>query len=96
MFGSEYLWLGRFHECLHISTCQYALIVRDWVTLICWEASACVRHSIGRTKVTQIYKKTGYLHAVQLILGHTKMEGTVRSLAVELEDTLVRAEGIET
>ena len=59
MVGSEYLWPGRFHERLHISTRQYARIVRDWVTSIGLEASAYGTHSMRRTKVTQIYKKTG-------------------------------------
>ena len=95
MVGSEYLWLGRFHERLHISTRQYARIVRDWVTSIGLEASAYGTHSMRRTKVTQIYKKTGNLRAVQLLLGHTKMDSTVRYLGVELEDALAIAEAIE-
>jgi integrase len=95
MLGSEYLWPGRFHERLHISTRQYARIVRDWVTSIGLEASAYGTHSMRRTKVTQIYKKTGNLRAVQLLLGHTKMDSTVRYLGVELEDALAIAEAIE-
>ena len=95
MVGSEYLWPGRFHERLHISTRQYARIVRDWVTSIGLEATAYGTHSMRRTKVTQIYKKTGNLRAVQLLLGHTKMDSTVRYLGVELEDALTIAEAIE-
>ena len=64
MIGSEYLWPGRFHERLHISTRQYARIVRDWGTSIGLEASAYGTHSMRRTKVTQIYQKTGNLRAV--------------------------------
>ncbi len=60
MIGSEYLWPGRFHERLHISTRQYARIVRDWVTSIGLEASAYGMHSMRRTKVTQIYKTGTY------------------------------------
>lgn len=48
-----------------------------------------------RTKVTRIYKKTGNLRAVQLLLGHTKMDSTVRYLGVELEDALVISESVE-
>ena len=59
MVGSEYLWPGRIHERLHISTRQYAWLVREWVTSIGLEASAYGTHSMRRTKVTQIYKKTG-------------------------------------
>ena len=93
MVGSEYLWPGRFHERLHISTRQYARIVREWVTSIGLEASAYGTHSMRRTKVTQIYKKTGNLRAVQLLLGHTKMDSTVRYLGVELEDALAQVGG---
>lgn len=55
MVGSEYLWPDRFHERFHISTRQYARIVREWVTSIGLEASAYGTHSMRRTKVTQIY-----------------------------------------
>ena len=58
-------------------------------------SSAYGTHSMRRTKVTQIYKKTGNLRAVQLLLGHTKMDSTVRYLGVELEDALAIAEAIE-
>ena len=95
MVGSEYLWPGRFHERLHISTRQYARIVREWVMSIGLEPTAYGTHSMRRTKVTQIYKKTGNLRAVQLLLGHTKMDSTVRYLGVELEDALAIAEAIE-
>jgi site-specific recombinase XerC len=95
MVGSEYLWPGRFHERLHISTRQYARIVRNWVTSIGLEASAYGTHSMRRAKVTQIYKKTGNLRAVQLLLGLTKMDSTVRYLGVELEDALAIAEAPE-
>ncbi len=95
MVGSEYLWPGRFHDRLHISTRQYARIVRDWVTSIGLEASAYGTHSMRRTIATQIYKRTGNLRAVQLLLGHTKMDSTVQYLGVELEDTLAIAEAIE-
>lgn len=95
MVGSEYLWSGRFHERLYISTRQYARVVRDWVTSISLEASAYGTPSMRRTKVTQIYKKTGNLRAVQLLFGHTKMDSTVRYLGVELEDALAITEAIE-
>ena len=95
MVGSEFLWSGRFHERFYISTRQYARIVRDWVASIGLEVTAYGTHSMRRTKVTQIYKKTGNLRAVQLLLGHTKMDSTVRYLGVELEDALAIAEAIE-
>ena len=57
MVGSEYLWPGRFHERLHISTRQYARIIRDWVTSIGLEASAYGTHTMRRTKVKKISRK---------------------------------------
>jgi len=93
MVGSEYLWTGRFHERLHISTRQYARLVREWVKSIGLEPSSYGTHSMRRTKVSQIYKKTGNLRAVQLLLGHTKMDSTVRYLGVELEDGVMREFG---
>ena len=95
MMGSEHLWPGRFHDRLHISTRQYARLVRDWVKSIGLEPSAYGTHSMRRTKVAQIYKKTGNLRAVQLLLGHTKMDSTVRYLGVELEDALTISETVE-
>ncbi len=95
MIGSEHLWPGRFHDRLHISTRQYARLVRDWVKSIGLEPSAYGTHSMRRTKVSQIYKKTGNLRAVQLLLGHTKMDSTVRYLGVELEDALAISETVE-
>ncbi|SLN11362.1 site-specific tyrosine recombinase XerC [Roseovarius litorisediminis] len=95
MVGSEYLRPGRFHERLHISTRQYARIVRDWVTSIDLEVNTYGTHSIRRTKVTQIYEKAGNLRAVQLLLGHTKKDSTVRYLGVELEDALAIAHANE-
>ena len=78
MIGSEYLWPERLHERLHISTRQYARLLRDWVKSIGLEPSAYGTHSMRRTKVGQIYRKTGNMRAVQLLLGHTKMDSTVR------------------
>lgn len=69
MIGSEYLWPGRFHERLHISTRQYARLVRDWVTSIGLEPTSYGTPTMGRTKVAQTYRKTGNLRAVQLLLG---------------------------
>jgi len=93
--GSQYLWPGRFHERPHISTRQYARLVREWVISIGLEPSAYGTHLMRRTKVAQICRKTGNLRAVQLLLGHTKMDSTVRYLGVELEDALAIAEAVE-
>jgi integrase len=95
MFGHEYLWPGRFHDRPHISTRQYARMLKNWVQSIGLDPSSYGTHSMRRTKVAQIYKKTGNLRAVQLLLGHTKMDSTVRYLGVDLEDALSISEGVE-
>ena len=95
MIGYDFLWPGRFHDPDHISTRQYARLVKEWVGSIGLEASAYGTHSLRRTKVAQIYKKTGNLRAVQLLLGHTKMDSTVRYLGVDLEDALSSSESVE-
>ena len=83
-----------FYLLFYIQPTYYRL-VRDWVTSIGLEPSAYGTHSMRRTKVAQIYRKTGNLRAVQLLLGHTKMDSTVRYLGVELEDALAIAEAVE-
>lgn len=95
MNGHEYLWPSRFQDRPHISTRQYARMLKHWVVSIGLEPSAYGTHSMRRTKVAQIYKKTGNLRAVQLLLGHTKMDSTVRYLGVDLEDALTISEGVE-
>jgi site-specific recombinase XerD len=95
MYGCDDLWPSRFHGSPHLSTRQYARILRGWVTSIGLEPSAYGTHSMRRTKAAQIYKKTGNLRAVQLLLGHTKMDSTVRYLGIELEDALEISEGVE-
>ena len=96
LVGSEYLWPGRFHERLHISTRQHARLVRGWATSIGPEPGSHGSHSMRRTKVAQIHRETGNLRAVPLLLGHTKMDSPVRYLGVELEDALAISEAVET
>lgn len=92
---SECLWPGWFHERSHISTRQHVRIVRGLVESLGLEASAFGTHSMRQTKVTQIYKKSGTLRAMQLLPGHTKMESAVRHLGIELEDARAIAEAFE-
>ena len=66
-----------------------------WVDLIGLEPSGYGTHSLRRTKVCLLYKKTGNLRACQLLLGHTKLESTVRYLGVELDDALLMSESLE-
>ncbi len=95
MIGCRFMFPSRFHDRPHISTRQYGRLVRDWVTSIDLEPSGYGTHSLRRTKAAEIYRKTGNLRAVQLLLGHTKVDSTVRYLGVELEDALSIAEKID-
>ena len=95
MIGCRFMFPSRFHDRPHISTRQYGRLVRDWVTAIGLEPSGYGTHSMRRTKAAEIYRKTGNLRAVQLLLGHTKVDSTVRYLGVELEDALSIAERID-
>jgi len=95
MLACQFMFPSRFHDRPHISTRQYGRRVRDWVTSIGLEPSAYGTHSLRRTKAAEIYRKTGNLRAVQLLLGHTKVDSTVRYLGVELEDALSIAERID-
>ena len=93
--GSRYLFPSRIHASPHISTRQYARLVHRWVESIGLESASYGTHSMRRTKAAQIYRKTGNLRAVQLLLGHTKLESTVRYLGIEVDDALNIAEQIE-
>jgi integrase len=93
--GSRYLFPSRLHASLHISTRQFARLVHGWVESIGLESALYGTHSLRRTKAAHIYRKTGNLRAVQLLLGHTKLESTVRYLGNEVDDALNMAEQIE-
>ena len=93
--NGQYLFPSRFHDQPHISTRQYARIVHHWVERAGLDSSAYGTHSMRRTKAAQIYKKTGNLRAVQLLLGHTKLESTVRYLGIEVDDALSISEQVE-
>ncbi|MFZ2004715.1 MAG: tyrosine-type recombinase/integrase [Stellaceae bacterium] len=93
--SGKYLFPSRLHDQSHISTRQYARIVHRWVERSGLDGSAYGTHSMRRTKVAQIYKKTGNLRAVQPLLGHTKLESTVRYLGIEVDDALAISEQVE-
>lgn len=88
----QYLFPSRVHASLHISTRQYARIVDKWIASIGLDPSAYGTHTMRRTKATLIYRRTKNLRAVQLLLGHTKLESTVRYLGIEVDDALDIAE----
>lgn len=91
----DYLFPSRLHASPHLATRQYYRIVKEWVEAIGLDPSAYGTHSLRRTKATLIYRRTHNLRAVQLLLGHTKIESTVRYLGVELDDALELAERTE-
>ena len=91
----DYLFKSRFSSSVHLSTRQYARIVKKWVSSIGLDPSVYATHSMRRTKPSLIYKRTKNLRAVQLLLGHTKLESTVKYLGVEVEDALEIAEQTE-
>ena len=93
--NGKYLFPSRFKAHLHLSTRQYARIVHAWVESAGLDGSAYGTHSMRRTKAAQIYKKTGNLRAVQLLLGHTKLESTARYLGIEVDDALSISEQVE-
>jgi integrase len=94
--GNEgYLFPSRFRAQPHLSTRQYLRIVHAWVERAGLDESAYGTHSMRRTKAAQIYKKTGNLRAVQLLLGHTKLESTARYLGIEVDDALSISEQVE-
>lgn len=91
----DYLFPSRIKESPHVSTRQYSRIVRRWVGSIGLDPSAYGTHSIRRTKASLIYRRTKNLRAVQILLGHTKMESTIRYLGIEVDDALELAEQTE-
>jgi integrase len=90
-----YLFPSRLHASPHLSTRQYARIVRSWIREIGLDASAYGTHTMRRTKASLIYRRTKNLRVVQLLLGHTKLESTVRYLGIEVDDALEISEQTE-
>ena len=95
MRSDDYLFQSRIASSEHLSTRQYARIVKRWVESIGLDPTVYGTHSIRRTKVSLIYKKTKNIRAVQLLLGHTQLESTVRYLGIEVDDALEMAENTE-
>ena len=93
--SDDWLWPSRSRAGDHIGTRQYSWLVDRWVSMIDLEPSAYGTHSLRRTKVALVYKKTGNLRACQLLLGHRKLESTVRYLGIEVDDALEMSEQIE-
>jgi integrase len=92
---ADYVFPSRVNRADHLSTRQYARLVGEWVSGVGLRREEYGTHSLRRTKASIIYKATGNLRAVQILLGHTKIENTVRYLGVDVEDALKLAEGTE-
>ena len=91
----EFLFSGRRGPERGMTTRQYARLLTDWIANIGLDPNLYGTHSLRRTKATLIYRRTGNLRAVQLLLGHTKIESTVRYLGIEVDDALAIAEQVD-
>ncbi len=91
----NYLFTGRRGKDRNLTTRQYARLVSEWIGSIGLDASLFGTHSLRRTKATLIYRRTGNLRAVHVLLGHTKIVRTVWYLGIEVEDALAIAVKID-
>lgn len=91
----DWLFPSRSKSGQPMTTRQYARLLDDWLDLAGLDHTIFGTHSLRRTKVALIYKRTGNLRACQLLLGHTKLETTVRYLGVELDDALELSEQVD-
>ena len=93
--SDNFLFPSRIHRSPHLGTRQYARILDGWVEELGLDPADYGTHSMRRTKATLIYRRTGNLRAVQLLLGHSKIESTVRYLGNEVDDALAISEQTE-
>jgi integrase len=91
----ETLFPGRIDRLRPMTTRQYAHLLASWLRAIGLDPLAYGTHSLRRTKASMIYRRTGNLRAVQLLLGHTKIESTVRYLGINVDDAPLIAEQVE-
>jgi integrase len=91
----DYLFPSRRFRDRSMTTRQYARLVRRWIASVGMDLNFYGTHSLRRTKATLIYRRTGNLRAVQLLLGHRKIESTVRYLGIEVDDALAIAEQVD-
>ena len=93
--SEDFLFPSRIHDSPHLGTRQYGRILEGWVKELGLDPADYGTHSIRRTKATLIYRRTKNLRAVQLLLGHSKLESTVRYLGIEVDDALEISEQTE-
>jgi integrase len=92
---NDFVFPSRVDYMGHISTRQYARLLDEWVSTVGLDKSQYGTHSMRRTKVALIYKATGNLRAIQILLGHANIEHTVRYLGVDVDDALTLSERTE-
>ena len=88
LLPDDFLWLSRNRNSKRLSMSQYSRIIKQLAEVVGADPTTYATHSIRRTKVTLIYRKTQNLRACQLLLGHKKIENTVRYLGLELDEAL--------
>jgi integrase len=93
--SGQLMFSGRLGADRSMTTRQYARLVSEWIAGIGLDPHVFGTHSLRRTKATLIYRRTGNLRAVQLLLGHRKIESTVRYLGIEVDDALEIAEQVD-
>jgi integrase len=93
--SEDFIFPSRIRGSAHVSTRQYARIVHGWIREIGLDSAAYGTHTMRRTKASLIYRRTKNLRVVQLLLGHSKLESTVRYLGIEVDDALEMAEQTE-
>jgi len=93
--SDDFLFPSRIHGSPHLGTRQYARILEGWVEELGLDAAEYGTHSMRRTKATLIYRRTRNLRALQLLLGHSRLESTVRYLGIEVDDALEISEQTE-
>ncbi len=92
---SDHLFPSRLHGSPHLSLRQYSRIVESWVSWVGLDPATYGTHSLRRTKATLIYRRTKNIRAVQLLLGHSNLDSTVRYLGIEIDDALEMSEQID-
>ena len=93
--GSDHLFPSRIRASEHLSTRQYSRMVSTWVAAIGLDPTSYGTHSMRRTKATLLYRRTKNLRAIQLLLGHSKLDSTVRYLGIEIDDALEMSEQMD-
>jgi integrase len=84
------MWVRKEHHDKAIRSARLR-----WIASISLDPHLFGTHSLRRTKASLIYRRTGNPRAVQILLGHAKIESTVRHLGIEVDDALAIAEQID-